>query len=346
MSADLLTTTAAGLYCPAGDFHIDPWQAVPRAVLTHAHADHARVGSQRYLAADTGRHVLRLRLGADAELQFQPLGQPLRIHGVTVTFFPAGHILGSAQIRIEHAGKTLVVSGDYKRDRDPTCQPCEPVRCHTFVTESTFGLPVYRWPDSEDVMADINRWWRNNQARGRASLLLAWSLGKAQRLLAGLDSHTGPILTHGAVETLNAAYRAAGIALPETTWVGQAPADTDWSQTLIIAPPSAAGSPWVRRFGDIGTGMASGWMQIRGNRRRRAVDRGFVLSDHVDWQGLLQTIRETEASEVWVTHGYSAAVVRYLRESGLNARIVETEFGGEPVDEVAEESSDMESSHE
>ena len=332
MNESLLTETKSGLYCPQGDFYVDPWRAVDRALITHAHADHARWGSKKYLAADTGSQVLRIRMGKSADLEFQPLGKPLTIGGVKVTFFPAGHILGSAQIRIERNGESIVVSGDYKRQADATCRPFEPVRCNTFITESTFGLPIYRWPSSESVFDGINQWWRANQEQGKCSMLLAYSLGKAQRLLAGVDASIGPIFTHGAVEKLNAGYREAGISIPDTTYVGSVDAkEIDWSQTLVVAPPAAAGTTWARRFGKISVAMASGWMQIRGTRRRRSMDRGFILSDHVDWPDLMQTIRETEAENIWVTHGYTDVVVRHLSEQGYNARVVETEFTGEQL---------------
>lgn len=332
MNQPLLIETRSGLYCEQGDFYIDPWRPVKHALITHAHADHARWGSQKYLAAGTSEQVLRIRMGQSANLEFQPLRQPLTIGGVRVTFFPAGHILGSAQIRIERNDESIVVSGDYKRQADPTCQPFEPVRCHTFVTESTFGLPIYRWPSPESVHSGINDWWRSNQAQGKCSLLLAYSLGKAQRLLAGLDSSIGPIFTHGAVEKLNAGYRAAGVTIPATTYAGAADAKTtDWSQALVVAPPSAAGTTWARRLGKVSVAMASGWMQIRGTRRRRGMDRGFILSDHVDWRDLMKTIKETEAENVWVTHGYSDIVARHLSEQGYNAKVVSTEFTGESL---------------
>ncbi len=334
---NLLTTTPRGLFCEAGNFYVDPWRPVDHALITHAHSDHARWGSKKYLTADTGAEVLRIRMGDKANLSFQPLGRPLTINGVTVTFFPAGHILGSAQIKIEKDGYSVVVSGDYKRNPDATCRPFEPVRCHTFITESTFGLPIYRWPDPQTVFAGINDWWRSNQQSGKTSVLLAYSLGKAQRMLAGVDATIGSIYTHGAVEKLNAGYRAAGVALPKTTRVGDLDAKaTDWNQSLIVAPPSAVGGTWAKRFGKLSVAMASGWMQVRGTRRRRAMDRGFILSDHVDWDDLLRTIVETEAEQVWVTHGYSDVVVRHLREQGWDAKVVETEFTGESLEEDAE----------
>ena len=331
-STQLIQSTPHGLFCEAGDFYVDPWTPVQRAVITHAHSDHARWGSKRYLAADTNRYILPTRLGREADIQFLPLGQPQRIGSVNVRFVPAGHILGSAQVVIESRGEVVVVSGDYKRQSDPTCQPFEPVRCHTFVTESTFGLPIYHWPDSKTVFQEINTWWRQNQNQGKASVLLAYALGKAQRLLAGIDASIGPIYTHGAVEKLNAAYRDSGVVLPETTHVGKLDNETDFSRSLIVAPPATLGTPWIRRFGNISTAMASGWMQIRGARRRRSMDRGFILSDHVDWGRLLQSIQETGAEHIWVTHGYRDVVVRYLQEQGQNAKVVETEFVGESLE--------------
>jgi putative mRNA 3-end processing factor len=326
----LIQLTDCGLYCAAGNFYIDPWRPVERAVVTHAHGDHARRGSRMYLTTRDGERVLRTRMG-DAAIQAVEHGEPIDLHGVRVSLHPAGHILGSAQVRVEHHGQVWVISGDYKTGVDATCAPFEPVRCHTFVTESTFGLPVYRWRPQAEIFDEINRWWRNNQIAGKASMLFAYALGKSQRLLAGIDPAIGPIFTHGAVERLNRDYRASGVALPATTYASYG-RGTDWSQALIIAPPSAQGSSWMRRFGAISTGFASGWMQLRGTRRRKAVDRGFALSDHADWTGLLQAIAATGAERVWVTHGYSAVLARWLGEHGLDATAVSTRFEGEPDD--------------
>ena len=334
-SPPLLTLSPQGLFCPAGDFHIDPWQPVPRAVITHAHADHARPGSRSYLAAAPGEALLRLRLGEDIELQSQAYGEAVRLGDVQVSFHPAGHVLGSAQIRIEHKGRVWVVSGDYKTDPDPTCAPFEPIPCEVFVTESTFALPVFRWPSAEAVRGQILRWWQENADARRPSLLLAYSLGKAQRLLAGLEGGPGPIYTHGAVERLTEAYRSCGIALPRTRYVGEAPDDTDWRGALILAPPGAFSSPWSRRFRNASAALASGWMRVRGMRRRWGVDRGFVVSDHADWQGLLSAIEATGAGEVWVTHGYRRVLARWLEEKGLKSLELETEFEGERSEQEA-----------
>ena len=330
----MLRITDRGLHCEAGDFFIDPWLPVDRAVVTHAHGDHARWGCRSYLGSVEGERVMRTRLGLDAMIQTIPFGEPLTIRGVRVSLHPAGHILGSAQVRIEHRGEVWVVSGDYKTEPDPTCTPFEPVRCHTFVTESTFGLPIYRWSPQRETFAEIASWWGANADAGRASVLYAYALGKAQRLLAGLaGSLQGRIYTHGAVERLNRDYHESGIGLPPTTYAGSMPRGHDWGGALIVAPPSAAGSPWLRRFGAASTAFASGWMRIRGARRRRSVDRGFVLSDHVDWPSLLAAITATGAQNVWVTHGYREPVVRWLQEHGVAAQAVASRWEGEPEDD-------------
>lgn len=330
---EILTLTDSGLYCGAGGFFIDPWNRVDRAVITHAHSDHARPGAARYLCARPGEHVLRIRVGAAAVIETLAYGETVDCNGVRLSFHPAGHVLGSAQIRLERAGRVVVVSGDYKIATDPTCDPFEPVACHVFVTESTFGLPIYRWPPAHEVFAEINAWWNGNRKEGRASLILGYSLGKAQRILSGIDCSIGPIYVHGAIDVLNAGYRAAGVRLPEAERASSLTKGADWSQSLIVAPPSAWGSPWVRTFGEISAAAASGWMRIRGARRRRGTDRGFVLSDHADWPGLMAAIDATGAEKVLVTHGYSDVVARRLRERGLNAQAIVTRFEGEPKDE-------------
>ncbi len=330
MSEPLLRTTERGLYCAAADIHIDPWLPVDRAIITHAHGDHARWGSRHYLASREGGRVLRTRLGSDANIELVEYGESRSINGVHISLVPAGHILGSAQVRLEYMGEVWVVSGDYKSEPDPTCSPFEPVRCHTFITESTFGLPIYRWCAQEETFADMRSWWRENRERGQSSVVYAYALGKAQRILAGvLGADIGPVYTHGAVERLTIDYRDSGIALHPTTPVASLPKKFDYAGSLIVAPPSAAGSTWLRRFGDVSTAFASGWMQVRGARRRRSLDRGFVLSDHVDWPALISTIEATGAEQVWVTHGYREQVVRYLRERGIASQSIASQWEGE-----------------
>ena len=336
----LLTHTDHGLYCAAGDFFVDPWRPVARAVITHAHGDHARPGSAAYLCAAPGEGILRLRLGPEARIEPLPYGEPRRINGVTVSLHPAGHILGSAQVRIEGEGEVWVVSGDYKTGPDPTCAPFAPVACDTFITEATFGLPIYRWPPAAEVFAAVNAWWRANQAAGRTSVLFAYALGKAQRVLAGVDPTIGPIYAHGAVHRLNNAYIDSGVRLPDWRYAGDAPPGADWSRALVIAPTSAQGTPWLRRFGEVSTAFASGWMHVRGQRRRRSVDRGFVLSDHADWPGLLSAVAAGGARRVLVTHGYTAVLARYLREQGLEAYELASPWQGEALDEEVPEAED------
>lgn len=329
----LLQPTEAGLYCPDGDFYIDPGLRVPRAVITHAHADHLRGGCGAYLLAEVGLAVARARLEPEVVVQAVPYGTVVELGGVRVSLHPAGHILGSAQVRLERSGEVWVVSGDYTRAPNPTCAPFEPLRAHTFVTESTFGLPIFHWPPAGEVFAAIDAWWQANAAAGRASLLYGYALGKAQRLLASVDATIGPIYTHGAVERMTALYREVGITLPATVAVREMPArGGSWGGALIVAPPSAHGSAWSRRFGDASTAFVSGWMRVRGTRRRRAVDRGFVLSDHADWSALLATIAETGAERVWVTHGHGTTLARLLRERGLEAEAIATQFAGEHDD--------------
>jgi len=323
---NLIASTEKGLFCPAGGIFIDPWGPVEQAVITHAHADHARPGCARYLATPECARLLRARLGPGISVQELPYGEGLKLNGVRLSLHPAGHILGSAQVRLERNGEAWVVTGDFKRHPDPTCQPFEPLRCHTLVTESTFGLPVFNWPDPSDVVADINSWWRKNKDQAMTSILFAYSLGKAQRLAAEVDASIGPIFTHGEVERMTAVYRQAGIGLNPTMPLSDIRDKDDVVGALVIAPPSAEGSPGLGRFTSSSRAFASGWMQIRGNRRRRALDRGFVLSDHADWNGLLDTIFASGAERVWVMHGFTAEVVRFLGEKGVAAEELESVF--------------------
>lgn len=339
---DLVIARPEGLYCPPGDFYIDPWRAVDRAVITHAHADHARRGHAHYLAAAAGEGVLRARLG-DIELQTLAYGETIVHHGVRLSLHPAGHVLGSAQVRLELEGRVWVASGDYHVNgaggHNPTCAPFEPVPCHCFITESTFGLPIYRWRPEAELMAEVNAWWRANAQAGRASLLMGYSFGKAQRLLAGVDASIGPVFVHGAVEPLNQAYRAAGVALPPTRLLGGADdgaTRAELRQALVVAPPSAQGGTWQKRLGEHSDAFASGWMQLRGTRRRRGLDRGFVVSDHADWPGLMQAIAATGCERVIVTHGYEAVMVRHLQELGLQAGSFRTEYGDERIEAAGE----------
>ena len=334
MTDDLIVQRPEGLYCPPGDFFIDPWRRVDRAVITHAHSDHARTGHAHYLATAVSEGLLRARLGADITFQGLAYGETVEHQGVRISLHPAGHVLGSAQVRVEHRGRVWVASGDYRTTPagavpDRTSTPFEPVRCDVFITESTFGLPIYRWRPDAELFGEINRWWSDNADTGRASVLSCYSLGKAQRILAGVDASIGPIVCHGAVEPLNRVYRAAGVSLPETLQLGDVTDPATYRRALVLCPGSALGSPWIRRFGDLSDAFASGWMQVRGWRRRGGHDRGFVLSDHADWPGLLSAIGASGAPRVIVTHGSVPVLVRYLQEQGLQAESFDTEYGDE-----------------
>ncbi|MFZ5708290.1 MAG: ligase-associated DNA damage response exonuclease [Pseudomonadota bacterium] len=330
----VLTFTDKGIHCPAGDFFIDPWRPVPRAVVTHGHSDHARPGMGGYLTTDRAAPVIRHRLG-DIRIETEAYGAVRRIGNAAVSFHPAGHVPGSAQVRVEVAGEIWVVSGNYKVEPDGVSEPWEPVRCHAFVSECTFGLPVFRWRAQGEVIAEVNRWWRANREAGRVSLIGAYALGKAQRVLANVDTAIGPVLTHGAVEEVNAILRAQGYVLPETVRVVGDMGAKSHPGALVIAPPGAGATPWARRFGDFAEATASGWMQLRGIRRRRGAETGFVLSDHADWPGLNAAIRATGAERVFATHGYTASFRRWLEEQGYQAGTVETAYEGEGLEEVA-----------
>lgn len=331
---NLIIARPEGLYCPQGDFFIDPWRPVNRAVITHGHSDHARRGNNQYLSTISGANIIRKRLGEDIQLTSLEYGETINHHGVKLSLHPAGHVLGSCQVRLEYKGEVWVASGDYKLENDGTCAPFEHVRCHTFITESTFGLPIYRWQPQTEIFADINEWWQMNAANQRTSVLFCYAFGKAQRLLSGLDAAIGPILVHGAVEPLTQIYRDAGVNLPYTQYVSEMADTSQIRSSIVLAPPSAQGTSWMKRFGDYADGFASGWMQLRGTRRRRGVDRGFIMSDHADWPGLQLAIQATGAERVFVTHGQVNPMVRWLCEQGLDAQGFVTEYGDEEMETI------------
>ncbi|GIV24425.1 MAG: DNA ligase-associated DEXH box helicase [Bacteroidia bacterium] len=326
LSGEWLRPAPEGIYCEPGDFYIDPWRPVPRALITHAHSDHARAGCGAYLTSAENAPLLRHRVGS-ASIEALPWGKPLRIGPVEVSFHPAGHIRGSAQIRLAYRGEVWVITGDYKRQADPTTALFEPLRADVIVSECTFGLPIYRWPPAEGVIQELLAWWQACAAEGKNAVLYVYALGKAQRVLASLPSDAGPLYVHASIAAINALYEAEGVKLaswrPATEWVkGTAGA-------LILAPPQVQGSRWVERFAPYEEGQASGWMAIRGRRRQRALDRGFVLSDHADFPALEETIRESGAQRVFLTHGYRAEMAQYLRTRGWEAYLWETAYAGE-----------------
>lgn len=325
----LITVRPEGLYCEAGNFYIDPWQGVETALITHAHADHARPNSQRYIATQLSTGILHKRLGQTIALEPVAYGTPIKLGQTWVSFHPAGHVLGSAQIRIEHKDTVWVISGDYKRCADPTCAPFEVVPCDVFITEATFGLPIYRWQSGADICRQIYDWWQSDLER--PSLLFCYALGKAQRVLAELRQFCDrPVYVHGAIHSLTELYRDVGVDLVATLPVADQPRQYPFNGDLILAPPSGHRSNWMKRFRQPQTAFASGWMAVRGARRRRGYERGFVLSDHADWPGLIQTIHQTGAKTVYVTHGQSDVLARYLTEvCGLNAFPLKTLYEGE-----------------
>jgi putative mRNA 3-end processing factor len=322
----MVVSTAQGLFCTPGNFYIDPWQPVDYAIITHAHSDHARAGSRHYLCHHHTKPLLQLRLG-DVSIQTLAWNEKITINGVSVSLHPAGHIIGSSQVRLEYNGEVYVISGDYKTEDDGISGAFEPVRCHTFITESTFGLPIYHWRPQQSIFHDLQNWIRNNQVEERCSVIIGYSLGKAQRVLKAVDEVTGNVFAHGAVWNVHQALQQAGFSLPPLNRVvPELPKET-YKGAVILAPPSAPGSAWMNRFTPYRTAICSGWMQVRGHQRRSNADAGFALSDHADWNGLLDTVKATGAEKVWVTHGFQSAFSRYLNEMGIEAKELKTEFG-------------------
>ena len=326
----LLVHTALGLYCPKADVYLDPWKPVKKVILSHGHADHARWGSSSYLCTPTAAPVIKYRLG-EINLETLPFGEEKLINGVSFSFHPAGHILGSAQIKVSYKGEIVVFSGDYKTANDGFSEAFEPVKCHTFITESTFGLPVYHWQDQKWVFNEMEEWCKNNRNNGHLSILYGYSLGKAQRILQGLPESVGPIFTHSTIEAVLNVMRNQGVSLKNTIPVNEHLTRAELLNGVIIAPPAVQNSNWLKKFEPIRNGVVSGWMALRGARRRRNADKGFVLSDHADWEGLNEAISLTGAENVFVTHGYTDILSKWLIDKGLNAHPLETNFEGDEV---------------
>lgn len=337
----LVTFTDKGLYCPQADVYIDPWRGVHKAIITHAHSDHARWGSRHYLCHTTSLPLLQLRLGAHNSFETLEWGQTITMNGVQISLHPAGHIIGSSMVRLAYKGEVWVFTGDYKLENDGLSGSWAPVPCHTLITECTFGLPIYTWQPQENVYADMRQWVQHNTTLGKSSVLTAYSLGKAQRVLQALAPLEQPIWVHGAIWNVHQTLLAAGHALPPVQRVMPDTPKQALKGAIVVAPPSADGTPWMKKFGPSATGICSGWMQVRGNARRRNADRGFVLSDHCDWPALLQAIEACQPQQVYTTHGYAAAFARYLTESGLPAAEVKTEYGSEEEDPLPPDAPDV-----
>ena len=332
----LLEFTGKGIYCARGKFYIDPWKPVDDAVITHAHADHAYCGHKHYLAHHLSKEVMLYRLG-EIQLQTIEYGETVFKNGVAISLYPAGHVIGSAQVRVEYKGEVWVVSGDYKVEDDGVSTPFEPVRCHHFISECTFGMPVYKWKPQIEIFNDVNNWWHSNIDHGLATVIVGYSLGKAQRILQNLDLGNGKVYTHGVIENTNEALRRNGIILNPTERITQESAKEEVRKGIIIAPPSSVGTPWMRKFQPYSFGYCSGWMAIRGAKRRRAADRGFVMSDHADWDGLISAIGATGCESVYLTHGYTATFTRYLNGIGFDAHEVHTLYGDDEDAGILEE---------
>jgi putative mRNA 3-end processing factor len=329
----LVTYTKKGFYCPQADLYIDPWRPVKRAVITHAHADHCRVGHKSYLAHVDSVPAMRYRFGAKLPVKGLQFGEEVSMNGVKISLHPAGHIIGSAQVRLEYKGEVWVVSGDYKTQDDGFAAAFEPVPCHHFISECTFGLPVFKWQDQEIIKKDILDWHKRNIESGLNTILVAYSLGKAQRLLHLLQDAGHPFFAHKAIHETTRVLRNAGIALPETKQITNNIDKAQLKGSFILIPPAALDSAWQKKIEPASVGIASGWMAIRGMRRWRSADKGFALSDHADWPGLNEAIKATGAETVYLTHGYTDIFSKYLREQGLDCRIVETEFSGNDLDQ-------------
>jgi putative mRNA 3-end processing factor len=328
----LIKFTNKGIYCEQGGFYIDPWQPVDLAVTTHGHADHVKWGNKAYLCHELTRPILRQRLGADLVIETLPYNKQIDINGVKLSMFPAGHVIGSAQIRLEYKGEICVVSGDYKVEFDGISPPFEPVKCHTFVSESTFGLPIYKWQPQDIIFNQIQSWVSDNRDKGKTSVLVAYSLGKAQRLIKNLADYC-EIYVHNSIANLNAGFLKAGVELPETIRITPELKKEVLQQGIVIVPPAMAEGKWIKTLQQAATGVCSGWMQVRAGRRWRSADAGFALSDHADWPGLLSAIKATEAEKVFVTHGFTATFSKYLNEIGIASEEVKTQYGNEEEEE-------------
>ncbi|MEP6711994.1 MAG: ligase-associated DNA damage response exonuclease [Ferruginibacter sp.] len=332
----LIEFTDKGLFCPQGGFYIDPWKPVERAVITHGHSDHARGGSKYYLCHHFTKPILQLRLGEN-DYESVDWRQTVTMNGVNISFYPAGHIIGSAQIRVEYKGEIWVFSGDYKTEDDGISTPFDPVKCNVFITESTFGLPIYKWKPQPQIFDEMKTWIAQNKADGKSSLFIAYSLGKAQRILKPLAETGLPIFVHGAVYNVHQALINSGWKLPLVHRITPETTKEELKECIVIAPSGAESSPWAKRFSPHATGICSGWMQVRGNTRRKNADAGFALSDHADWQGLLAAVKGTGAEKVYATHGFQSSFSRYLNENGIEAGEVKTAYGNDEEETPAEE---------
>ncbi|SDB63131.1 putative mRNA 3-end processing factor [Flavobacteriaceae bacterium MAR_2010_188] len=324
----LVRFTKKGIYCIPGKFYLDPWLPVDYAVISHGHADHARWGMKHYLCHDYTKPIMQHRIGADINVESMGYNEHRIINGVDVSFHPAGHLVGSSQIRLEYKGFVVVFSGDYKVKNDSLSTSFEPVRCNEFITESTFGLPIYKWLPEDELQKKLVDWVQLNKEVNRTSVFIGYSLGKSQRLMKLLEG-VDEIFVHRAIHNLNVAIEGAGVPLPKTTLLEYDFKKEDVKNKIVILPPALLGSKMLKKIPNAATAICSGWMQIRGNRRWKAVDAGFAVSDHADWDDLLTAVKATEAEKVYVTHGSTAIFSKYLNEIGIDSAEVKTEYGNE-----------------
>lgn len=335
----LIQFTNKGIYCIPGKFYIDPWRPVDLAVISHGHGDHAKWGMKKYLCHHFTKPILKIRIGDDIEVQSVGYNEPMIINGVKVSFHPAGHIVGSSQIRMEYKGFVTVFSGDYKVQYDGISTPLEIVKCNEFITESTFGLPIYNWLTPQQYSEQMMSWVESNREQGKTSVFVGYSLGKAQRIMKSIEGG-GKIYVHNSIARLNEAIESVGVKLPDYETLLFNEDLKKVSGEIVIVPPALLDSNMIRKIPNRATGLCSGWMQVRGSRRWSSADAGFAISDHSDWGGLLETVKATEAEQVHVTHGQIAVFSKYLNEIGIKSDEVKTNFGDEEESEkeVNEES--------
>ncbi len=340
LMASLIQFTDKGLFCSAGDFYIDPWKPVDKAIITHGHSDHARAGSKKYLCHTLTKPILQLRLG-EGEYETTEWNQTHFVNGVKVSLHPAGHIIGAAQVRVEYNGEVWVFSGDYKTEDDGISGAYEPVKCNTFITESTFGLPIYKWKPQQQIYTDIQNWVLENKQQEKTSVLIAYSLGKAQRVLDALKDITDTVYVHGAIYNMQQVMDTLGYKFVNVKRVTPDTTKQELKNAIVIAPPAADGTPWMKKFAPYRIGICSGWVQVRGNLRRRNADKGFALSDHCDWDGLVSSVKATGAEKVFVTHGFQAVFSKYLNENGIEADEVKTQYGNEEEESTSEDKIEL-----
>lgn len=313
----LIEFNQKGIYCTVGDFYIDPNVKVETAVITHAHSDHARRGSLKYISHKYTKPLIESRINAKNVIPYD-YGEEFEINGVKVSLFPSGHVIGGAQVKIEHDGEVVVITSDFKTEDDGISGKFIPIKCDTLVMESTFAQPIYKWDPQEMVYSDMNEWWKTNKVLGRASVIFCYSLGKAQRILANIDPEIGPIVVDDSIDNMNQIIRDMGLKLPITQDI-RSLSINEKKEALILTSSYSLKNGWLNQAKPYALAEASGWMKID-RFRRGYIDRGFVLSDHADWDSLNQVVKDTEAKEVYVMHGFTKQFAAWLNKNGIKAQ--------------------------